>query len=236
MPRASPHPLDGAPVSIEIPPELDWVVKIAAGQAWPQGDEDRLSDLGDVWYATQSQLSAVNHDIGPMASGMRDALSGPAADQFGLFVKQLNDTMPLLVETTGQLGSMSKETAVQTQYSKLMILLQLIWMAEQIIEWSSTVWGLAVVPEIEAVGRVVIQQVAKRFVMSVVSATAIQTGMDALVQAFQMFVLKDRTTWNTQNTAGAAEMGAMAGGVGGVFHEVGHFFAPDFTKIARPGG
>lgn len=85
----------------------------------------------------------MNHGIGSVAGGMRNALSGPTADQFSEFVKQLNDTMPMLVETVGQLGDMSQETAVQTQYSKLMILLQLIWLAEQIIEWSSTIWGLA---------------------------------------------------------------------------------------------
>jgi hypothetical protein len=111
-----------------------------------------------------------------------------------------------------------------------MILAQLLWMAEQIIEWSSTIWGLAVVPEIEAVGRLVIQQIAKRFAMSVISATAIQTGMDAAVQAFQMFILKDRTHWDTSSTIGAVEMGALAGGVGGVLHEVAHIVAPDLTK------
>ena len=217
-------------MSIQIPPELNWVVEIAAGQSWPQGDEDQLSELGDVWYTTRDQLADVNAQIAPMADGLHDGVSGPAAEQFGAFVKQLNDTMPVLVATTGQLGGMSKDTAVQVQYSKLMILAQLMWMAEQIIEWSSTIWGLAVVPEIEAVGRLVIQQIAKRFAMSVISATAIQTGMDAAVQAFQMFVLKDRTHWDTSSTIGAVEMGALAGGVGGVFHEVAHIVAPDLTK------
>ena len=40
-------------MSIQIPPELNWVVEIAAGQSWPQGDEDQLSELGDVWYNTR---------------------------------------------------------------------------------------------------------------------------------------------------------------------------------------
>ena len=217
-------------MSIQIPPELNWVVEIAAGQSWPQGDEDQLSEQGDVWYNARDQLSTVNAQIAPMAAGLSDSLSGPAAEQFGSFVKQLNDTMPLLVDTTGQLGGMSKDTAVQVQYSKLMILAQLMWMAEQIIEWSSTIWGLAVVPEIEAVGRLVIQQIAKRFAMSVISATAIQTGMDVLVQAFQMFILKDRDHWDTSSTIGAVEMGALAGGVGGALHEVAHIVAPDLTK------
>uniref|UniRef100_UPI00189227F4 WXG100-like domain-containing protein n=1 Tax=Catenulispora rubra TaxID=280293 RepID=UPI00189227F4 len=217
-------------MSISIPPELDWVAALAVGQAWPAGDEDQLSELGDAWRDTHSQLTAINHDISPMASGMRDALSGPTAEQFGSFVKQLNSTMPTLVETTAQMGDMSHETAVQTQYSKLMILLQLAWMAEQIIEWAPTVYGLALVPEIEAVGRLVVSQVAKRFVTSVASATAIQTGMDAAVQAFQMFVLKDRDHWDVSSTVGAVEMGLLSGGIGAAVHEIGDAIAPELVN------
>jgi len=70
-------------VSIQIPPELNWVVEIAAGQSWPQGDEDQLSELGDVWYTTRDQLADVNAQIAPMADGLHDGVSGPAAEQFG---------------------------------------------------------------------------------------------------------------------------------------------------------
>jgi hypothetical protein len=42
-------------MGIEIPPELGWVVEIAAGQSWPQADEDKLSEQGDVWYDAQSR-------------------------------------------------------------------------------------------------------------------------------------------------------------------------------------
>ncbi|HEV3172939.1 MAG TPA: hypothetical protein VGZ32_21515, partial [Actinocrinis sp.] len=161
---------------------------------------------------------------------MADAMSGPAGEQFHALISQIGGMAPQMVAGAQQVGDMAKSTAVQTQYSKLMILLQLIWMAEQIIEWSTTVWGLAVAVEVEAIGRLVVAQIAKRFLVTVVSATAIQTGMDALVQAFQMFVLHDRTKWDTSSTVGAAEMGAVGGAVGGVLHEVGHALAPDLIK------
>ncbi|WP_194910520.1 hypothetical protein [Catenulispora rubra] len=111
-----------------------------------------------------------------------------------------------------------------------MILLQLAWMAEQLLEWAPTVWGAALIPEIEAIGRLMVSQIAKRFVTSVASATAIQTGMDSAVQAFQMFVLKDRDHWDTSSTLSAAEMGVLSGGIGAAFHEVGHGIAPDFVN------
>ncbi|WP_194915200.1 hypothetical protein, partial [Catenulispora rubra] len=220
-------------MTITIPPELDWVAALAVGQTWPAGDEDQLAELGDAWRDTHSQLTAINHDIAPMASGMRDALSGPTAEQFGSFVKQLNTTMPTLVDTSAQMGDMSHETAVQTQYSKLMILLQLAWMAEQLLEWAPTVWGAALVPEIEAIGELMVSQIAKRFVTSVASATAIQTGMDSAVQAFQMFVLKDRDHWDTSSTVSAVEMGLLSGGIGAAVHEIGHAIAPDFVNTLK---
>jgi hypothetical protein len=219
-------------MSIEMPPELQWVSRLAVGQNWPAGNEDQLSALGDVWNTAGSNLSGVADQLGPLSYGMNDALSGPTGEQFQAFVAQVGSMVPQLSAGAVQVGGMAKDTAVQTQYSKLMILLQLVWIAEQIVEWSTTIWGAAVAAEVTAIGRAVVSAIFRRFVTTVVTATAMQTGMDALVQAFQMFVLKDRTTWNTSNTKGAAEMGAIGGAVGGVLHEVGSAVAPTFMESA----
>ena len=207
--------------------------RLAVGQAWPQGDEDGLRAVAGVWADAAVRLGNVSNALGPLGSGMSDALSGAAGDQFQSFVSSLGKMTPQVAEASVQVAGSARNAAVQTQYAKLMILLQLVWMAEQILEWASTLWGAAVAAEVVALGRLLVAQIAKRLVVSVVSGAVMQVGMDAVVQAFQMFVLKDRTTWDKRSTVGALEMGALGGAVGGVLHEVGSAIAPKFmTGVA----
>src|ERR1700744_3372254 len=103
-----------------MPGDLQWVSQIAAGQQGPQGDEDKLTQLSNVWYSTADQVSGFGDQLGPLAYGMRDAVSGPAGDQFQAMIGQLGSMTPQMVDGARQVGDMAKNTAVQTQYSKLM--------------------------------------------------------------------------------------------------------------------
>jgi hypothetical protein len=220
-------------MSIDIPPELNWLVEMAAGQSWPQGDEDKLSELGDGWNTAAVQLHDVVDGVGEATSAVQGGFNGPAADQFTSFMNSLYTSIPQMAQGAEQIGSMAKDTALQIEYSKYMILLQLLWMAEQIAEWTSTIFGAAAVPAIEAAGRFTVQAIIKTLMKqvarSVGESVAAMVGMDVAVQTIQ-FLKGDRTHWNTSATIGALEMGALSGAVGGIVGVGAHVIAPDIMK------
>ena len=220
-------------MSISIPPELNWVVEVAAGQGWPKGNEDHLSLLGDAWNTAGEKLMALANDLGSVSSQVFESISGPAAKQFGAFMDSLHVNIPQLADGAGQLGALGKSVSLQLEYAKYMILLQLIWMAEQIAEWSATIFGSALVPEIEAAGEIAVQSILrtliKQVARSVAESVAAQVGMDAAVQVIQ-FLKGDRHSWDTTSTVGAVKMGALAGALGGVLHIGAGYLAPDLMK------
>lgn len=205
-------------MGMSIPPGLNWLVELAAGQNWPKGDEDALAAVGDAWNTASQQVRAVVDDIADSVSAVREGFSGPAAEQFSVYMAGLHQTLPPFADGAAQMGSMSSQVAVQIEYAKYMIILEIIWMAEQIAQWASTLWGAAAVPVIEGAGQLAVRSIlvtlAKQVARSVVESMAAQAGMDAAVQSLQMFVLHDRSRWDTSNTVGALELGALAGTLG----------------------
>ena len=103
---------------------------------------------------------------------------------------------------------------MQLEYSKYMILAQLIWMAEQIAEWTSTFFGAAAVPVIEAAGQIAVQSILRtlleQIARSVGESVAAMVGMDVAIQTIQ-FLKGDRTHWDSSSTLGSLEMGALTG-------------------------
>jgi hypothetical protein len=220
-------------MSINLPSGLDWVIEIAAGQAFPKGDEDKVSRMGDAFYLTRDQLNGFSEQLGASGDKVLEGVSGPTAKQFNDFLGNFRTNVPQLAQGAGQLGDTSKDFALQTEYAKYMIILQLIWMAEQIAEWASTIFGAALVPEIEAAGRFAVQSILKTFAKqvakSVAESVAANAFMDAAVQGIQ-FLKGDRKHWDTKSTISGIEMGAVAGALGSVLHIGAAKIAPDLVN------
>ena len=219
-------------MSIDIPPELNWLIEMTAGQSWPQGDEDKLSEMGDAWNSAGVELRGVVDEVGSASSAVLSGFNGPAADQFGSFMNSLYTSVPQMAEGAEQIGGMSKQTALQLEYSKYMILAQLIWMAEQIAEWTSTFFGAAAVPVIEAAGQIAVQSILRtlleQIARSVGESVAAMVGMDVAVQTIQ-FLKGDRTHWDSSSTLGSLEMGALTGGLGALVGGGAHMIAPNLV-------
>ncbi|MBS2539653.1 hypothetical protein KGQ20_43615, partial [Catenulispora sp. NF23] len=203
-------------MAIELPPELSWVAYLT-GQPFPKGNETQMFAMGDVWNSTAKQLADMGTQLDDVESKVFEGLSGPPAEQFAQYASELRTVFPELAAGANQLGGFAHDTALQIEYAKYMIIITLIWMAEQIATWASTLWGAVVVPEIEMAGAMAVRAILRQLLVSVVSGTVINTGMDVLVQAIQ-FLKGDRTHWDTRLTKGAVEGGAVFGVTAGLVH------------------
>ena len=214
-------------MSIDISPDVSWILALT-GQPWPEGDEDQLRALGDVWDSAGVALAGISDAFGSAASGVLQNLGGSPADSFSQFSQQLQASLPTLVQSAGQLSELSKNTATQVEYAKYMILVVSAWLLFEIAQWAA--FAPEVIPELVTAGRIALMQVLRRLVMSVVTGAVVNVGMDAAVQTIQ--ILKgDRSGWSVANTLGALEGGAIGGAAGALVVGVGAAIAPKLPGL-----
>jgi hypothetical protein len=220
-------------MTLELPPQLNWLADIVAGQSFPQGDEDQMQALGSAWLTAGDMLAGIVDQVGGAGQTVLAGMQGPAGEQFASFVSQMSQSVPQLSAGAQQVGQLCQSTALQVQYAKYMIILQLAWTAEQIAEWSSTVAGLAAVPLAEMAGRIAVRSVLdallRQVARSAVESMAAMVTMDAAVQTLQ-FLQGDRHSWDVGDTVQSVEMGLLTGAIGGLIGGLGHLIAPDLLK------
>ncbi|MCH0567249.1 hypothetical protein, partial [Streptomyces sp. MUM 2J] len=213
-------------MSIDLPPELDWVARLAVGMDWPKGDEDKLRSLGAAWDDAARQLTALSREIDPATSGVLHSVGGAVADEFSNFTQQLKSNLPDMAEAAGQLGELGRSTGLQVEYAKYMILAQLVWLASEIAQLAF--WAPEAIPALVTGVRAIVKMLLRRLLVSIATGFAFMVGMDAVIQSIQ-FLKGDRTKWDTFATLQAVEGGAIGGAIGGVFSGVGSAFAPKFA-------
>lgn len=212
-------------MSVNLPPALSWVSYLAVGQSWPKGDEDKLLELGRAWDEAAQQLVSIVDEISPAAAGVLNNVGGQVADEFKDFVQQLQANLPEMATSAKQLGDLGKNTGVQVEYSKYMILAQLIWLAAEIAQWAF--FAPEAIPVMITAARVAVQMILRRLLISIATGVGMMLGMDAVIQSIQM-LKGDRTKWSTQNTLQALESGAISGAIGGGIFGGAAAFVPKF--------
>jgi hypothetical protein len=206
-----------------------WLQKVAlvldGGQYWPQGNEDLMKDIGEAWQEAATSVRDLNAGVGSTTRGVLDTFSGSAADQFGQFATQLQHSIEPMAGGAEELGQLASQTGLEIETSKYMILMQMIVTAEQIAEWSATLFGLAVVPEIEVGSRLVLARIAAQLVKSVAAGTVSAGGIDAAAQLIEM-LKGDRSTFDLLGFEQSLEMGALGGALSGALHLGAGLLAP----------
>ncbi|MGW2525296.1 WXG100-like domain-containing protein, partial [Streptomyces sp. NPDC001617] len=205
------------------------IAKITVGQEFPTGNEDRLAELGSVWNTTALEINQLLGELNTATAATFESLAGAPAEQFAQFVNQLGQTLPVMALSAAQLGAMADNIALEIEYAKYMIILQLAWMAAEVAYLSATLFGSAAIPAVIAAGRFAIQIILRELFIAVLSSIVMQVGMDVAVQIIQ-FLKGDRTHWDLNATKSAFEMGALGGAVGGGLGQILRHLAPDFTK------
>ncbi|MFI9274622.1 hypothetical protein ACIGXM_28525 [Kitasatospora sp. NPDC052896] len=199
-------------MSIELPPALSWVASLAAGSHWPKGDEDAMAAVAEAWEDAERRLIELTEQIGDAGRAVLAHIGGQVADMFKQFTQSLESSTPDIGGAAGQLAQAARNTGVQLQHAKLMILAQLVWLANEIADLSF--WAPEAIPAAVTSARVAITMIARRLLTSIAAGAAFMAGMDFGIQAIQ-HLMHDRTTWDWSSVASSAESGAIGGGTGG---------------------
>ncbi|MFF2141670.1 hypothetical protein [Kitasatospora sp. NPDC058190] len=203
-------------MTIQLPPALEWVASLAVGSRWPKGDEDAMAGLGHIWEDAKRRLIAVVDRLGPAGSAVLQHVGGQVADQFTRFVQSLGSSIPDVAGAAGQLGLAARDTGVQLQHAKMMILAQLVWLANEIVDLSF--WAPEAIPAAVTSARVAVSLILRRLAMAVARGAALLAGMDLGIQGLQR-LMHDRTSWDWTSVGISAASGGIGGGVGGIVGE-----------------
>ncbi|MCX4428680.1 hypothetical protein [Streptomyces mirabilis] len=203
-------------MSINMPSGLQWVAKLAGG-GWPEGDEDKLWELDTAHREFAKAVRELLPELQAALEEVRGGLSGPAEDAFEAYLKKLLvEDLPGLATAAEQLANLAKNMGLQVQYSKIMILEMLVWMAGQIafLAW----WAPEAVPGIVAAGTAAIRMILTRLLAAVAVNVAMAGLMDAIAQLFQMGQAGEahRSSWDFDATKMALGAGAINGAVAGL--------------------
>ncbi|MGW0513531.1 WXG100-like domain-containing protein [Streptomyces olivaceoviridis] len=202
-----------------------WVQELVAvltGMYYPNVPHEKWFEMSNHLRALAEHYEGLLRDVSPSAALVSDALEGPTAEAFKAHVHKLKATLPQGVAAARDLSESLRETAVQVQYAKYMILVQLLWLAYTIVELVA--FGL---PEVAvAVTRgvaAVLRQIARQLVRAVATGAAVGGLMELGVQLVQMWQgFRDRLSW--KDVFLQAGWGGVGGGLTALFGEVAHMY------------
>src|SRR5260221_6368162 len=102
-------------MSINIPPELDWLVLITAGQHWPKGDEDKMFKLGGAWRALGQGIAELGSELTAVESTVYAGLSGKPAEAFDHYIQNFKTVFPNLADRADQLAKYAEDVALPVE-------------------------------------------------------------------------------------------------------------------------
>ncbi|WP_241003310.1 protein-glutamine glutaminase family protein [Streptomyces sp. CB01881] len=132
-----------------LPPGLAKVFSLVSGMKWPEANEDDLRTAGDDYLAIGNDMPELRGYIVELIKSCKREFEGEAADQFEARMLQLiggvegNDGVDYLKAAEAsakELGEFAHKVANQVEYTKWMIIGQLIQLLAQIA------WAIANIP------------------------------------------------------------------------------------------
>ncbi|MGW1060561.1 WXG100-like domain-containing protein [Micromonospora rubida] len=212
-------------MSIPGPPEgLEWVTFVLVGENWPEGDEDGMRALAEVWLRLGEDLAPLEGQLRSVVAQLEAAGQGPAlaaAQEFLLRISGGADAaLPKLRKAIDDVVGGAEKVALEIEYTKLMIigfaviLLHMLMKLLFLSVMSGGAASAAAAPIVETFRQVVLR-LLKRLALSVVQGALFMVALDVAVQGFQVVVLKTRDLkeWDLQKTGFMAGIGALGGGI-----------------------
>jgi hypothetical protein len=230
-------------VSYLLPPGVSWVFYLV-GQPWPQGDEDNAwhaaVEYRDAAGALRSAVAALDH-AGSVVVAAEQSRAGIA---FAAFVTQLGQDIRSLATTADQLADQTDRFGSDLQFTKISMTLQLVWLATEIgvaVASAPFTFGLSMlsISAMIAAVRVAWWQILKNLLVSLLYSAGMMVGIDVVVQVGQLLA-GTRRAFDGGLIVNSLEMGALGGGLGGMFNLVGEVALRDavasLTARAISGG
>jgi hypothetical protein len=177
-------------MSLELAPELQDLFGITTGIVWPQLNEDRLFFSAADWDGYARELEGIADEVAQTVHKLKTIWTGHAADAFvaagGVAVADLRSVRG----NADQLAGFLREIATEVQYTKRMIIGQLVILAVMIAEaiaiaastsfLGATAWLAGYIEGLIRLGQQFAIRVMARLVDGIFSK-AIASGIEASV-------------------------------------------------------
>jgi hypothetical protein len=218
-------------MSLMVPSQLNWLFDIVAGQNFPDGDEDKLRALGDAWIEAGNSLQTLLPEFTTVAQDVLENVTGATGEQFGQYAQSLLSTIPELASNAIDIGETAEAAALQLEYTKLTIILQVALTAAMIAWAASDFFTAPLIPAYEFIARLTIEQIFKKFVQTLIFTVFSTVGIDLGAQVI-MAAKGDLHNWNASWTLSAFEVGLLSGVVaGGIDAGAEGLLAPEIKDL-----
>lgn len=174
---------------MEMPAEVTWLLPIVVGESWPEGDEDKLRALRDVWHAAAAAITPVTDSGNTAAREVLAAWNGDDAEAFDEFWKKFVDGDDAYLTSLGKaceaLGKACDKTALDVEYTKYVIIASLVMLAIEIAAMvSASVVTLgastAGIPAAQAATRITVQMIFRQLLQKLMQQGAKRLARELL--------------------------------------------------------
>jgi hypothetical protein len=170
---------------------------VLTGDAWPEADEDEISDLAQLWLGIGAELVRFAPEVTRSAQYLADsgALAGEAQKALAAAVAVVTGDGDLTLEKLAvgfeELGQYLHRVALQTQYMKIIVIEELIILAAQIVYLIAMMpWtfgaSAAGIAALQVFGRAFAMALMRQLAIAIAVGEVLQVGLDAIAQLAQM--------------------------------------------------
>ena len=214
---------------MQLPEWLRTIFLITTGDGWPEADETSLWALSREWAGLSDAVDDLQVQlIEAVRAVWQNDWDGPAAEAFAVAGHEALDEggpLPALVEGSQEMAAFVHDTGVNVQYTKIIVLEELVVLAGQIAYLVSTSWwtfgsSAATAAGLAAAGRSFAVAVVRQLAAAIAAGGAIDVGMDAATQLIQI-ARRMRGPWDEASTEATAIAGVVGGALGPVAHGAG---------------
>ncbi|WMX43819.1 hypothetical protein RGF97_01595 [Streptomyces roseicoloratus] len=231
-------------MSLEFPPECAWLFAALTGEVPPNGDEDKLFALAEVHKDLHGKLTNdLKQQISEALGYTHDAFKGNAAEMYQAAMKSFIGEEGLnyfdaVADQAKLLADFSRKGGTQLQYTKYMIIAQLVELLVEAIVAAATAFffGASLQAYFAKVAfvRWLIKFRLGRLVLMLITHQIINVGMgvamDVLVQWAQLNQ-GTRDEFDTNLTKQAALSGMVQGLLAGPFQFLGNKFGRGLANL-----
>ncbi|RBO88929.1 sigma factor-like helix-turn-helix DNA-binding protein [Nocardia puris] len=183
-----------------------WILSaLNFGQAYPDGDEAALFELGDTWLAAAADLESLIPELRDIAAATQQFYSGAGAEAVARELDTLFEgdySVEFLAEAIRELGEYTRRGGTEIEYTKILMAVFAAITVYSIYQLLAAYpWGQALIPVALLAGRQALATVARQGATRLAIEGA-REGLRNLVRRY----------WK-QISIGAVQLGAMGGGI-----------------------
>lgn len=159
-------------MSLMVDPSLNWIFYIIAGDAWPQGDEDKLRELAAEWDQVARDIAAAGQGFNQLSQHVTANVGGDVQQNFSDFSRNLSTLGADYVQRARAQAASLREQALNVENAKYGMLISIAVTAAEVLWALTNPFTAPLVPEIMAAGRTAVVTVQRTLVQRLTSLLA----------------------------------------------------------------